>query len=201
YLNTIYYGHGIYGVETASQFYFGKSTVDLTLAELALLVAIPNRPNAYSPINHFETAKQQQEKVLAILANQDLIARSEAELARKQVLNVVGDSLHDPQFGYLADLAIAEAEEILGGEIPAGYQLQTTIDPIQQDALYQSVVNHIGDLQVGAIMAQPSTGAIQALIGGVDYQLSPFNRATQAKRMVGSTFKPFVYYTALENGF
>ncbi|WP_440897894.1 transglycosylase domain-containing protein [Amphibacillus sp. Q70] len=201
YLNTIYYGHGIYGVETASQFYFGKSTTDLSLAEIALLVAIPNRPNAYSPLNHYDTAKEQQEKVLAILEAEDLITTTEAELARLEVLNIEGETLQQPQFGYLADLAIAEAKELLDGPVPAGYQLQTTINLEQQEALSQAVIEHIDDLQVGAIMAHPATGAIQALIGGVDYQLSPYNRATQAHRMVGSTFKPFLYYTALENGF
>lgn len=201
YLNTIYYGHGIYGVETASQFYFNKSTTDLTLAEIALLVALPNRPNANSPINHFETAKLQQERVLALLAVDGLITETDAELAKLELLEIVGESRQDPQFGYVANLAIEEATAILGEPVPAGFTLQTTIDPAQQTALNQAVANHIGELQVGAITAHPATGAIKALVGGVNYQLSQFNRATQAQRMVGSTFKPFIYYTALENGF
>lgn len=201
YLNTIYYGHGVYGVEAASQFYFGKSTPDLSIAEIALLVALPNRPNAYSPLDHYDIAKVQQEKVLAILNLENFITATEAELAQLQVLNIVGEPLQQPQFGYLADQAIKEAEAILNGPLPAGYQLRTTINAEHQEALSQSVIDHIGDLQVGAIMAHPATGAIQAMIGGVDYQMSQYNRATQAHRMVGSTFKPLLYYTALENGF
>ena len=201
YLNTIYFGHGIYGVETASQFYFNKPTTELSLAEIAMLVAIPNRPNGNSPINHFETAKKQQEKILNLLYTGGLIDETEALLAQTEVLNIVADSKRDSQFGYIADLAIKEATSILGHPVPPGFKLQTTIQLEEQQALNQSVENHIGDLQVGAMMAHPATGAIKALIGGTDYQLSPFNRATQAKRMVGSTFKPFIYYTALENGF
>ncbi|GAA4078369.1 transglycosylase domain-containing protein [Amphibacillus indicireducens] len=201
YLNTIYYGHGIYGVETASQFFFNKPTTELTLAEIALLVAIPNRPNANSPIKHFETAKQQQEKILSLLMTDGLITEADAELAKLELLEIVGESRQDPQFGYIAHLAIQEASVILGEPVPAGFKLHTTIESDQQAALNQAVTDHIGELQVGAIMSHPATGAIKALIGGVNYQLSPFNRATQAKRMVGSTFKPFIYYTALENGF
>lgn len=201
YLNTIYYGHGIYGVEAASRFYFGQSTNELTLAEIALLVAIPNRPNANSPIRHFERAKQQQEKVLAILRNEAIISETDAKLAGNQLLIIVGEKLNDSQFGYIADLAVREAEEILGGPIPNGVRLQTTIDHQHQTALSHSVLKHIAPLQVGAIMAHPATGAISALVGGIDYDVSPFNRATQAQRMVGSTFKPFIYYTALGNGF
>ncbi|HHU19013.1 MAG TPA: penicillin-binding protein 1A [Bacilli bacterium] len=201
YLNTIYYGHGIYGVETASQFFFNKPTTELTLAEIALLVAIPNRPNANSPIKHFETAKQQQEKVLSLLSADGLINETDAKLAKLEQFEIVGESKQDPQFGYLASLATEEAQAILGEPIPAGFKLYTTIEPDQQAALNQAVTDHIGELQVGAIMSHPATGAIKALIGGVNFQLSPFNRATQAKRMVGSTFKPFIYYTALENGF
>src|SRR5699024_10219251 len=159
------------------------------------------RPNANSPIKHFETAKQQQEKILSLLTADVLITEADAELAKLEQLEVVSHSRQDPQFGYIANLAIDEAHAILGVPIRACFQLQTTIAADQQVSLNQAVTDHIGELQVGAIMSHPATGAIKALIGGVNYQLSPFNRATQAKRMVGSTFKPFIYYTALENGF
>jgi len=95
YLNTIYFGHGIYGVETASQFYFNKPTTELSLAEIAMLVAIPNRPNGNSPINHFETAKKQQEKILNLLYTGGLINETEALLAQTEVLNIVADSRRD----------------------------------------------------------------------------------------------------------
>lgn len=201
YLNTIYYGHGVYGVETASQFYFNKSTTELSLAEIAMLIVIPNRPSAHSPLDHFDTAKKQQELILRLLYANGLITETEEKLARTEVLEITGESHQDPQFGYLADLALKEAQAILDAPIPAGYQLQTSIDPKHQKALSKAVTEHIGDMQVGAITAHPATGAIHALIGGIDHQESPFNRATQATRMVGSTFKPFIFYTALENGF
>ncbi|SEO22618.1 Membrane carboxypeptidase (penicillin-binding protein) [Amphibacillus marinus] len=201
YLNTIYYGHGIYGVETASQFYFAKSSTELSHAEIALLVAIPNSPNANSPIKHFTRAKQQQERIIATLEQKELLTETEAYLAHQQVLDIVGEPIVNQHFGYIADLAITEASNLLGYPIPAGAAIYTEIVPEQQEALSQATLTHSGDLQVGAIVAVPATGAIQALIGGVDYFSSPYNRATQAKRMIGSTFKPILYYTALNNGY
>ncbi|WP_017471069.1 transglycosylase domain-containing protein [Amphibacillus jilinensis] len=201
YLNTIYYGHGIYGVETASQFYFGKSTKQLSTAEIAMLVAIPNRPNAYSPLDHFDRAKQQQLNVLQTLKRTAVIDETAYDLATREQLEVIAKPLHDLQFGYVADLAIAEASQILEKDQFGGYHIYTTINSSNQDALSQAVQQHIEDLQVGALMADPATGAIEAMVGGVDYYQSTYNRAVQAKRMVGSTFKPILYYTALEHGF
>ena len=101
------------------------------MAEIALLIALPNRPNANSPINYFETAKLQQEKELALLAVDGLIAETDAEIAKLELLEIVGESRQDSQFGYLANLAIEEATAILGEPVSAGFTLQTTIEPDQ----------------------------------------------------------------------
>lgn len=203
YFNTIYYGHGIYGAEAASQFYFGKSTDALSNAEIALLVAIPNSPNANSPIDHIQQAKQEQHRVIRRLVDEEILSDTEGYLASIEQFEIVGEQETDPHIGYIADYVINEAKSILGQNQLDGYQLYTTFNAKDQQALSKAVLQHINkdELQVGAITADPNIGAIKAIIGGVNYQESPFNRASQAKRMLGSTFKPILYYTALENGF
>lgn len=211
YLNTIYYGHGVYGIEAASQLYFDKTNTDLTLAESALLAGVPNRPNFYSPINHFENAKQRQEQLIRILVNREVITDKEADLARNEDILIASiDPMYDKtnQIGYFRDVVLREMADILDLEQQeirsSGYEVYTTLNIDDQTELQKAVVEHTAfdeDFQAGAVALDPNTGAITALTGGVDYDQSPFNRAVQAQRMVGSTFKPFLYYTALANGY
>ncbi|SDB81626.1 Membrane carboxypeptidase (penicillin-binding protein) [Pelagirhabdus alkalitolerans] len=200
YLNTIYYGHGIYGVEAASQFYFGKTTTELNLAEIAMLVMIPKRPNSYSPIHNLPLAKQEQARVLTRLTDHGLINEQDAYLAKREAITVYGEHPEDDSIGYVKNAVMREVKTVLNKPLKKG-AIHTTIDLTEQRALKEAAFSHRGNLEVGAIMAHPSTGAISALIGGSSYHTTPFNRAYDAYRMTGSAFKPFVYYTALEHGY
>ncbi|WP_246367033.1 transglycosylase domain-containing protein [Paraliobacillus salinarum] len=210
YLNTIYYGHGVYGVEAASQFYFQKQNTELTLAETALLVGIPNRPSYYSPIRHIDHAKQRQEQLLDSLLDDGKIDSSEHLLASLEHVTVYDEQQDQDKnlAPYFQDIVMNELQSLLKKEKEmirtAGYRVYTTLDQTKQLALQRAASESMpkdSDLQVGAIAMDPSNGAIHGLIGGTNYIESPFNRATQAKRMAGSTFKPFLYYTALMNGY
>ncbi|WP_079710562.1 transglycosylase domain-containing protein [Paraliobacillus ryukyuensis] len=210
YLNTIYYGHGIYGIEAASQFYFQKANTDLSLAEASLLVGIPNRPNDYSPILHMDQAKQRQENILDLLYKQGEISETAHFLATHEHLEIRESSNKDEHnlAPYYQDVVMEELKKILQMKEQnirtAGFHVTTTLDIAAQNQLEKAKNEHLPhdtDMQVGAIAMNPVNGAIEALIGGADYQKSQFNRATQAKRMAGSTFKPFLYYAALSNGY
>ena len=210
YLNTINYGHGMYGIENASKFYFNKSAKDLDLAEASMLVGVPKSPSNYSPIIDFETAKKRQELVLNSLVENNVITEDEKVKAYNEELNIVGEK-EDSNLStvmYYHDAVIEELESIKS--IPRslndtkGLKVYTTLDLNAQTILEDSIKNSIPDsskAQVAAVMMNPNNGAILALSGGKNYNDSSFNRATDAKRQVGSTMKPYLYYTALENGF
>ncbi|MRH43998.1 PBP1A family penicillin-binding protein [Aquibacillus halophilus] len=210
YLNTIYYGHGAYGIEAASRYYFNKSANDLTISEAALLAAIPKGPSYYSPFYHYENAKNRQEQILASLVQEDLISDEEHFLATNEYLQLtkpkerqkisVAPHFQDIVLQELAGILNEPTEEIRSG----GYQVVTTLNIKNQRNLEETVNNTISsesEIQVGAMAMNPDNGAITSVIGGIDYNQSQYNRAVQAKRMPGSSFKPFLYYAALENGY
>ncbi|WP_117149581.1 transglycosylase domain-containing protein [Paraliobacillus zengyii] len=210
YLNTIYYGHGAYGIETASQYFFEKESSDLTLAEATLLAGIPNSPSYYSPINHYDQAKERQQHILSLLAEEEMITEQTAFLTEREDLQINSElpTTSDSIAPYFQDIVLAEMEAILEKESDvirtSGYHVYTTLDETHQEKLDQTAASQISEssaLQIGGIAMDPSTGAITGLIGGKNYSESPYNRAVQAKRMVGSTFKPFLYYSALTNGY
>lgn len=210
YLNTIYYGHGAYGIEAASQYFFEKENTNLSLAEATLLVGIPNSPSYYSPINHYTHAKKRQRQTLSLLVKGALIDEQTAFLATRENLQINKDlpTTADSIAPYFQDIVLAELETILAKDRElirtSGYHVYTTLDETHQKTLTKTVAANMqstSELQVGGMAMDPSTGAITGLIGGKDYQDSPYNRAVQAKRMVGSTFKPFLYYSALTNGY
>ena len=198
------------GLKTLSKFYFNKSAKDLDLAEASMLVGVPKSPSNYSPIIDFETAKKRQELVLNSLVENNVITEDEKDKAYNEELNIVGEK-EDSNLStvmYYHDAVIEELESIKS--IPRslndtkGLKVYTTLDLNAQTILEDSIKNSIPDsskAQVAAVMMNPNNGAILALSGGKNYNDSSFNRATDAKRQVGSTMKPYLYYTALENGF
>lgn len=210
YLNTVYYGHGAYGIEAASNHFFNKSSNELTIAEAAMLAGVPKGPTYYSPLNDMERATNRQKQILALMVEEKFITDDDYFLASRENL-VFTDPKERKQLTigpHFQDTVLREAAKKL--EIDqelvrsGGYQIYTTLDIEMQKELEASVANTIADtseMEVGAIAIDPKNGAIRALVGGRDYQSSPFNRAIQAKRMPGSTFKPFLYYAALQNGF
>ncbi|GGM32866.1 penicillin-binding protein 2D [Paraliobacillus quinghaiensis] len=210
YLNTIYYGHGAYGIEAASRYFFDKGSNDLSLAEATLLAGIPNGPSYYSPIYNFENAKKRQKRILSVLEEKEVISEQSAYLAEREAITVneAAPTTVDSIAPYFQDIVLAEMEEILDEDRAsirtAGYNVYTTLKAPHQEELKKSIENRIEDtseLQVGSIAMNPTNGAITGMIGGRDYTESPYNRAVQAKRMVGSAFKPILYYTALTYGY
>ena len=210
YLNTINYGHGMYGIENASKFYFDKSASDLTLAEAAMLTGIPKSPSNYSPIVNYTLAKERQVNILYNLYKNGIISSNEYNQAINEELNIVGEKnyLDLANIMYYQDAVMRELKALK--EIPSSYletggiKIYTNLDIDSQRILEDSIKNNLTtdkELQVASVMMEPETGKILALVGGRDYNQSQYNRAYQSSRQVGSTMKPFLYYAALENGF
>ncbi len=210
YLNTINYGHGMYGIENASRFYFDKSAKELDLAEAAMLAGIPKSPSHYSPLVNADLARSRQLNILNSLLKNKVISKEEYESAKNEELSFIGEKsdVNVANIMYYQDAVMRELKEIK--EIPSSYletggiRIYTNLDMNAQSILENSIKNNLTtdkELQVSSIMMEPSTGKIIALVGGRDYNKSQYNRAVQSVRQVGSTMKPFLYYAALENGF
>ena len=209
YLNTINYG-GVYGIENASWYYFGHSASELNLAESSMLAGIPQSPANNSPIINLNNAKARQKVVLSSMVKNGIISDEEMESAYQYNLTYIGKSNQSnlENVLYFRDAVLDELENI--STIPnsilstGGLKIYTTLDVNAQEALEKAVNNNMndtGDLQIAGMMMNPNDGGVMAMIGGTDYSKSQFNRAISAKRQVGSTMKPILYYSALENGF
>ena len=210
YLNCINYGHGNYGIENASKFYFNKDAKDLTLAESAMLVGIPKSPSNYSPLLNEQIAKERQLYILKSMLNNKIITENEYNEAINEKLIYYGkkDKLNLNTIMYYQDAVLKELETmntIVKTHLEnGGIKVYTTLDLNAQRSLENSINDNIKDneeIQVSGIMINPESGGVIALVGGRDYNKSEFNRAINAKRQVGSIMKPFLYYNALENGF
>lgn len=209
YLNTINYG-GIFGIENASLYYFNKHASDLTLAEATILAGIPKSPSNYSPIENEENAKKRQNTILNNMVKNKYITEEQKEKAKKETLEYIGENNKDTitSLMYYQDAVIDELKQIKS--IPQsfldtkGLKIYTTLNQDYQKILEEKIKKNLEEnkeIQISSIILEPTTGKILALIGGRDYKTSQYNRATQSKRQVGSTIKPFLYYAALENGF
>ena len=210
YLNTINYGHGKYGIENASKYYFNKSAKDLNLAEASMLTGIPKAPSNYSPLVNFDLAKDRQLTILNLMVKNNLISEEERDLAYSLDLNFVGNSNEEEltTLMYYHDAVIEELESI--NTIPSSYsdikglKIYTNLDIDAQRQLEKNILENIpvdSEIEVSSVMMNPNTGGIIALVGGRNYNKSSYNRATSSMRQVGSTMKPYLYYAALESGF
>ena len=210
YLNTINYGHGVYGIGNASQFYFDKKPSELTLAEAAILAAIPKAPSFYSPLINETAARSRQRLIISTMEKLNYITPLEAKLALSEELVYVGkkNQLSLDTLMYFQDAVTEELYNI--NTIPdalintGGLKIYTTLDLEIQKAFEESMDHYLQKIQKfkpQEFFLDPNTGEVKALIGGRDYSKSEFNRAIHAKRQVGSTMKAFLYYAALENGF
>jgi penicillin-binding protein 2D len=210
YLNTIYYGNGAYGVQAASRYYFGKDAKDLSLAEASMLAGIPKGPSIYSPFASMEKAKQRQQTVLYTMKANGFIDELSAEKAKIEKLPLVGKHQHD-QLGtapYFQDAVRNALKNSLNFDDRTislgGLRIYTTLNVEQQEIAEKSIEKMIAadsEIQAGFVAMNPKNGHVKALVGGRNYEESPFNRAVQAVRQPGSTMKPLLYYAALENGF
>lgn len=210
YLNCINYGHGMYGIENASQFYFNKRASELTLAEASMLVGIPKSPSNYSPLVNLDVAKDRQQYILKTLLNNEIITEYEYNEAINEELTFYGkkEKINLNTIMYYQDAVMNELEtmnNIVDTHLKSGgIKIYTTLDLKAQKSLEESIKNNILDneeIQASGVMINPKNGEVIALVGGRDYNKSEYNRAISAKRQVGSLMKPFLYYSALENGF
>lgn len=205
YLNSLYFDHGIYGIEDASQFYFGISAKDLTLSQSAILASIPKGPSIYSPIKNFEKNKERKELILKELLNDKIININQYnEAINEEIKFNKTISKNDPLYSpYFQDIIINELKKL---SLPDDKDLiiKTTLDLNLNKIMLNSLNKYFpldSELQVAIIAMNPSNGEVLNVIGGKSYLESTYNRAYQSLRQPGSTIKPFLYYEALQNGF
>jgi penicillin-binding protein 1A len=210
YLNRIDLGRRIVGIEAASQRYFGKSAKQITLAEAALLAGIPKAPSTYDPIRNFDAAWTRAQLVLDRMRVNGFISTldmSEAMTNPPVIIDTTDSYIDDELIGHVFDYTAERAHELVGYKNP-DLVIQITIDPEMQkhaknaaESILEKEHKRKKVSEAALISTDNQTGAIIAMIGGRDYTASKFNRAVQAKRQPGSSFKTFVYAAALENGF
>ena len=210
YLNRTDLGIRIVGIEAASQRYFGKSAKQISLAEAALLAGIPKAPSAYDPTRNFDAAWSRAQLVLDRMRVNGMISTLDMSqaLTNPPVIQDVSDAyLEDTLIGHIFDYAVDRAQELVGSKSP-DLVIEVTIDTELQKHARSSVDSIMSKnakskrvSEAALLSADNESGAIVAMIGGRDYNESKFNRASQAQRQPGSSFKTFVYAAALEAGF
>ncbi len=212
YLNRVYLGNDVYGFEDAAQFYFGQSAQQLSLSEAATLAGILPAPNRFNPVRDYEKAIEQRNGVLQRMLELGLINAEEASRARRSRLEInpkAKDELQGTRAPYYYDQVLAELQSLLGEDVAreGNFVVETALDLTVQSKAETSLRNAVetsgardGFSQGAIVTLDASKGEVIALVGGVDYQQSQFNRATQAWRQPGSTFKVFTYTAALEEG-
>jgi 1A family penicillin-binding protein len=216
YLNEIYLGQAgfvsIYGVSEAAHRYFGKALQQLTVEEVAMVAGLIKGPNSYAPTKHPDLAKQRRDVVLRRLRELGLLTEEALHRAANEPLRVTPpeDVLTDAP--YFLDAVLRQVEEAGAVPIPEGMRIDSTLDPMIQQAATESLEKGLaklektypylnssqGSVQGAVVVIDPKNGSVLALVGGRDYRRSQFNRALQARRQPGSLFKPFVYLAALE---
>jgi penicillin-binding protein 1A len=220
YLNQVYWGHNAYGIESASQMYFGKKSKDLTLAESAGLVGMLNGPELFSPFRHFDRFKSRQRVVLGRLTELGIIDASQAEDAFNAQLLLAKRKKHRYKAGYFSSYVVDQLIEMYGEEAvyTSGMKVYTTLNYALQKhaeavvseyyaygqkafALKDGRVPSLNYNEAALLAVDPRNGYIVAMQGGVDFNESQFNRTVQANRQPGSAFKPFVYLAAFDKGF
>ena len=224
YLNKVYFGDGLYGVEAASLGYFGKHASELNVDEAALLAGLIQSPSSYAPTVNPDRAVARRNVVLQAMVSNGVIDQARADAAKKAPLHLANAIEIKETFGlYYKEQVRKELVDRFGGTRVAqgGLRVYTTLDPALQQAAEKVLEDGITAIErrrgyahprktdkgaaeylQGALVAlDPTTGAVRAMVGGRDFGESRFNRATQAKRQSGSAFKPFVYAAALEAGY
>jgi 1A family penicillin-binding protein len=212
YLNRVYLGLDLYGFEDAAQFYFAKSAAELTLSEAATLVGILPAPNTFNPIQNYQLAVEYRDRVIERMLGLGMISREEADTARRSRIEInpkARELLQSTTAPYFYDYVFFEMEQLLGQQLvrEGNFIVETGLNPrLQQQAetALQNTVNTTGQQagfsQGGIITLNPQTGEILAMVGGTNYEQTQFNRAAQALRQPGSTFKIFTYAAALDQG-
>jgi penicillin-binding protein 1A len=205
YINRVYFGGGTYGVEAASQHYFGKSARDVTLSQAALLAGLLKAPSKYAPTHSVKLASARVDEVLNNMVEAGFLSAEAARSASQQPLNLSAKG-DDTGYPYAVDW-VAELLPEYVDDKNSDLIVETTIDAdlqrVSQQALRQ-MLDEEGPARKateGAVVVLDPSGGVKALVGGRSYSTSPFDRAVKALRQPGSAFKPFVYLTALEDGY
>jgi penicillin-binding protein 1A len=219
YLNKVYFGDGLYGVEAASRGYFGKKASEINLPEAALLAGLLKAPSTYSPATSMEKSEARQGVALLAMLDAGAITRAEYDQALRTPVEIYdGLRTAEPHGRKFKEEVRRQLIEKFGAERVAlgGLRVYTTIDLGMQRAAEAAVAQGLSDiekslpkkrresgepLQAALIAIDPATGFVRAMVGGRDFTKSSFNRATQARRQPGSAFKPFIYAAAIEDGY
>lgn len=213
YLNYIFFGHGYYGVKTAARGYFRKELSQLSLKEIAMLVGMPKAPSSYDPTRNLNLSLSRANAVIQRMYNIGWISESEYREAMDEIPTVYDDTLTQNVAPYVVDEVIKRLEPVLPDLRTAGYTVDLGIDLSVQMAAehalrfgYDEIVKRDKDANLSVlngamVVMDHQNGDVLALVGGVDYNKSNFNRATQSSRQPGSTFKPFLYQIAINEGY
>lgn len=210
YLNTINYGQGAYGIEAAAQLYYSKSASDLTIAEAATLIGIPQSPTYNNPINDPERCLNRRNTVLDRMLSNDVITQEEHDAAQAEDLNLNvsetdstdGIYKYDYFTSYVRDTLLSEysTEEVFKGGLTVITTLDVDMQRAAEEAAETKYKSLSDNLELALVAVDPDTGYIKALIGGKDYSTDQYNLATQAQRQPGSSFKTFTLLAALDSG-
>lgn len=205
YLNRVYLGSGAYGIDAAANVYFNKSAKDVTLREAAILAGLLKAPSRYSPASNPGLAAKRARTVLIAMADAGYITEEEA---KRESLTTPKPQKKPTEAGairYFTDWIVAEMDRMVGST-GKDLNVETTLDPVLQEAAERAVSSALrergedGKASQAAVVLIDYSGAIKAMVGGKNYDASQFNRAVQALRQPGSSFKTFVYLTALQQG-
>jgi penicillin-binding protein 1A len=229
YLNESYFGHGRYGIQAAAQYYFSKDVADLSVAESALLIALLKAPTPYSPLNYPERALTRRNLIIAMMADNGRLSARESDSLRATPLNLTPSMEAVGLAPYFVEEVRKYLEDTYGVDVlyKGGLSVYTTLDSRLQTCAERAARRHLIKLQelvsgkasgtytsfaqvlnikrrpvqLAFVAIDPATGQILSMIGGRDFEESKFNRATQARRQPGSSFKPFVFTAAIDNGY
>ncbi|WP_127145629.1 transglycosylase domain-containing protein [Pelagibacterium montanilacus] len=204
YLDRAYMGGGNLGVVAAADFYFGKRIQDVTLAEAAMLAGLYKSPSRIAPHVDLAAARGRANVVLSNMVAAGFLTEGQVTAARRRPAQAVDRSAELNSPNYFLDWAFAETKRLVGNSNEIGFVVQTTLDTELQHAAEDAVLSVLREegtafrVSQGAMVAMEHDGAVRAMVGGVDYGQSQFNRAIAPNRQPGSSFKPFVYATAFE---
>jgi penicillin-binding protein 1A len=214
YLNLIYLGADAYGVDAAAHTYFGRGIGDVTLGQAAMLAGLPAAPSDYSPFVNVALARDRQRHVLDRMVESGYVTQEQADAAYDAPLGLVGQrpaGLQGYAYPWFTTYAVAQLEQTFGKSAveESGLQVDTTLDPRMQQLAQEAIdwgvraaaAEGIGAHEAALVALRPSTGEILAMVGGTHFSLAnQFNRAWQAHRQPGSSFKAYVYTAAIDEG-
>ncbi|MXP42555.1 penicillin-binding protein [Altererythrobacter soli] len=199
YLSSVYFGDNVFGLRAAARHYFSREPEELSVEQAAMLAGLLKAPSTLAPTDNLDGARERAAVVIAAMVDAGMLSKAEAEELPEVTLDV-GGLPEVPSGSYFADWAFAQAEAALDDKYPAHTLTTTLEDRLQREAVAAIRNVGTGGAQV-ALVAMRRDGRVVAMVGGNSYERSPFNRATQALRQPGSTFKLFVYLAALREGY